>query len=135
MARIWDSYLTALDKAHLAASRDRRVGFGSKPALLLIDLYRAVFGDKPEPLLESIKTWPSSHGMAGWNALPHIQRVLEASRAAPSPATEPRPRPTTGTSARLAVMRQKPRVVPMPPGSALSALSRNTPPVRVVTPV
>jgi hypothetical protein len=78
MARIWEPYLTDADKAHLAVSKDRRVGFGSKPALLLIDLYRAVFGDKPEPMLESIKLWPSSHGMAGWNALPHIQQVLEA---------------------------------------------------------
>lgn len=85
MARIWDRYLTEHDKAHLAVAKDRRVGFGSKPALLLIDLYRAVFGDKPEPMLEAIKTWPSSHGMAGWNALPHIQRLLEASRAAQIP--------------------------------------------------
>ena len=38
--------------------------------------------------------------------------------AAPRPARPPSPAraPTTGTSARLAVMRQKPRVVPMPPG-------------------
>lgn len=85
MARIWDRYLTESDRAHLAVATDRRVGFGSKPALLLIDLYRAVFGDKPEPLLEAIKTWPSSCGMAGWNALPHIQRLLAASRAAQIP--------------------------------------------------
>lgn len=85
MARVWDRFLTDSDKAHLAVARDRRVGFGQKPALLLIDLYRAVFGDKPEPLLEAVKTWPSSCGMAGWNALPHIQRLLEASRAAQIP--------------------------------------------------
>jgi len=83
--RIWDRYLSEADKTHVAASRDRRVGFGSKPALLLIDLYRAVFGDKPEPLMEAIKTWPSSCGMAGWNALPHIQSLLAAARAAGIP--------------------------------------------------
>jgi maleamate amidohydrolase len=32
----------------------------SAPALLLIDLYRAVFGDRPQPLLEAIKEWPGS---------------------------------------------------------------------------
>lgn len=85
MARVWDRFLTESDKAHLAVGRDKRVGFGQKPALLLVDLYRAVFGDKPEPLLEAVKTWPSSCGMAGWNALPHIQRLLEASRAAQIP--------------------------------------------------
>jgi nicotinamidase-related amidase len=83
--RIWDAYLTQSDKDHLAQFSDRRVGFGQRPALLLVDLYRAVFGDRPEPLLESIKKWPSSCGMAGWNALPHIQTLLAAARAAQIP--------------------------------------------------
>jgi len=52
---------------------------------LLADLYRAVFGDKPEPLMESIKTWPSSCGLNGWNALPRIQELLKASRVAGIP--------------------------------------------------
>jgi maleamate amidohydrolase len=85
MARVWDRYLTESDIAHLAQATDRRVGFGQKPALLLIDLYRAVFGDKPEPMMEAIRTWPSSCGMAGWNALPHIQNLLEGARAAGIP--------------------------------------------------
>ena len=54
----------------------------ARPALLLVDLYRAVFGDAPEPLLQAIKTWPSSCGLAGWNALPHIQRLLGAAEQA-----------------------------------------------------
>jgi len=83
--RIWDRFLTESDKQHLARSRDRRVGFGQKPALVLVDLYRAVFGDKPEPLLDAIKTWPSSCGMAGWDSLPNIQRLLQAARAAKIP--------------------------------------------------
>lgn len=83
--RIWDPFLTQSDRDHLAQTPDRRVGLGQKPALILVDLYRAVFGDKPEPLLEGIKTWPSSCGMKGWDALPHIQRVLGAARAAKIP--------------------------------------------------
>jgi maleamate amidohydrolase len=84
--RVWDRFLTESDKAHLAAGRaDRRVGSGNKPALLLIDLYRAVFGDKSEPLLEAIKTWPSSCGPAAWDALPRIQQLLSASRQAGIP--------------------------------------------------
>ena len=83
--RIWDRFLTESDKQHLARSRDRRVGFGKKPALVLVDLYRAVFGDKPEPLLDAIKTWPSSCGMAGWDSLPNIQHLLQAARATKIP--------------------------------------------------
>jgi len=51
----------------------------------MVDFYRWVFGDRPEPLLEAIKTWPGSVGLAGWNALPHVQRVLAAARAAGVP--------------------------------------------------
>ena len=60
------------------------MGFGQKPALLLIDLYRWVFGDQPQPLVEQIREWPGSCGLAGWNAIPHIQRLLSASRKAGS---------------------------------------------------
>ena len=83
--RIWDPYLTSADKEHLGGAADKRVGFVAKPALLLVDLYRAVFGDKPEPLMQAIKTWPASCGLAGWTALPHIQQLLAASRAAGIP--------------------------------------------------
>ena len=85
MARVWDKYLSAADKQHVESAKRWPVGFGERPALLLIDLYRAVFGDRPESLLEAIKTWPSSCGMAGWNALPHIQNLLRAARAAKIP--------------------------------------------------
>jgi len=79
--RVWDRFLTEQDKAHLETiTRDRRVGFGTRPALLLIDLYRGVFGDEPQGLLEGVKDWPGHCGMAGWDALPHIQRVLATAR-------------------------------------------------------
>ena len=83
--RVWDSYLTEQDQAHLAMSEHGRVGFGERPALLLIDLYRWVFGDEPEPLLEGIKTWPGYCGPAGWNAIPHIQTLLQSARDAGVP--------------------------------------------------
>ncbi len=83
--RVWDRFLTEQDKAHVAAKGARTVGFGQKPALLLVDLYRWVFGDKPEPILEAIKNWPGSCGLAGWNALPHIQKLLGAAREAGLP--------------------------------------------------
>lgn len=78
--RIWERFLTENDRRHLAATRDRRVGFGERPALLLVDLYRGVFGDRPQPLLEAITTWPASCGLAAWEALPRIQTLLAAAR-------------------------------------------------------
>jgi maleamate amidohydrolase len=78
--RVWEPFLTPQDRAHLAASPDRRVGFGRAPALLLIDLYRWVFGDEPKPLLEAINRWPGSCGLTAWRALPHLQHLLALAR-------------------------------------------------------
>jgi nicotinamidase-related amidase len=78
--RVWERFLTEQDKAHVAMKPPRSIGFGKKPALLLIDLYRWVFGDKPQPVLDAIKTWPGSCGMAGWNAIPHIQTMIKTAR-------------------------------------------------------
>jgi nicotinamidase-related amidase len=83
--RVWDRFLTEQDRALVGTREPRRRGFGVRPALLLIDLYRGVFGDKPEPVLEAVKTWPSSCGLAAWDSIPHVQRLLAAARAAQIP--------------------------------------------------
>jgi len=60
-------------------------GYGERPALVLVDLYRWAFGDRKQSLLEGLKEWSNSCGPAAWDALPHIQRVLGAARAAGIP--------------------------------------------------
>jgi len=79
--RVWDRYLSESDRAHAAIDPAFRKGAGTRPALILVDLYRWVFGDEPEPLLKAVERWPNSCGLAGWNALPHIQRLLAGARA------------------------------------------------------
>ena len=84
--RVWDQFLTDRDKEHAEKrGRKARIGFGKKPAILLIDLYRAVFGDKPQPLLEALDEWPASCGMAAWDSIPHIQSLLSTAREAGVP--------------------------------------------------
>ena len=72
--RVWDRFLTAADKAELAGRKDRRVGVGTKPALLIIDLYYGIFGDAP-----------TTSTRTAWEALPHVQALLGAARAAGLP--------------------------------------------------
>src|SRR5579862_8976658 len=97
MSHVWDAYLTEQDRTHVAAlDRDRLIGFGQRPALLLIDLYRWVYGDEPEPLLESVKKWPGSCGMPAWDAIPPTQRLLAAARAAGIPVIYSTGLPTPG---------------------------------------
>ena len=84
--RIWDPFLTESDRAHLAASPPKApYGFGRRAAVLSVDNYRAAVGDHPEPLLEAIRTWPSSAGLPAWEALDHITELLATARAAGVP--------------------------------------------------
>ncbi|OAN37505.1 hypothetical protein A4X20_22495 [Mycolicibacterium iranicum] len=46
-----------------------------------MDNYRKALGDRPEPLLEAIKTWPASTGMAGWQAADRIADLLATARS------------------------------------------------------
>ena len=78
--RVWDRFLTDRDQARLAQRGRRPKGFGERPALLSIDLYRWVFGDRPQPLLEAIETWPGSCGLEAWAAIPHIQALQRSAR-------------------------------------------------------
>jgi nicotinamidase-related amidase len=54
---------------------------GDKPALLCIDNYNAVFGDRREPLSEAIKRFPSSCGERAWDAVEPTKKLLEKARA------------------------------------------------------
>jgi maleamate amidohydrolase len=83
--RVWDKFLSVNDKASLRERPHLYYGFGERPALILVDLYRRVFGDRPLPLAESMKEWPLSCGLTAWEALPHIQRLLESARTASIP--------------------------------------------------
>lgn len=78
--RVWDRFLTERDRARVAAQPAIMKGGGTRPVLLLVDLYRWVFGDEPEPLLDALTSWPGSCGMAAWEALPHITRLLGEAR-------------------------------------------------------
>ena len=79
--RIWDKFLTAEDKAVFAASGyGAPGGFGKRPAILVIDVSYNFCGDRPEPILESIKRWPNSCGDRAWLGVAAIRRLIEAAR-------------------------------------------------------
>ena len=78
---IWNQFLTERDKAVFAASGyGARGKFGKRPALLIIDVNWAFCGDKPEPILESIKRWRNSCGEDAWTALPYIRSLIDKCR-------------------------------------------------------
>jgi nicotinamidase-related amidase len=74
MPRIWDKFLTERDRAVFsAAGYDTLSGFGKRPALLVIDVSYGFTGDKPEPILDSVKRWPLSCGAESWDAIAVIK--------------------------------------------------------------
>src|SRR6185503_4153909 len=79
---IWNKFLTERDKAfHESRGFGARQGFGKRPALLIIDVNYAFCGDKREPIMESVKRWPTSCGEDAWDALPVLARVIDMARA------------------------------------------------------
>lgn len=76
--RIWDEFLTERDRQVAARSGyGAAMGFGERPALLVIDVTTAFCGEKPEPILESIETWRNSCGEEAWDAISVIADLAD----------------------------------------------------------
>ena len=79
---IWTKFLTERDKAVFrTAGYGARAGFGKRPALIIIDVTYNFCGDRPEPILESIKRWPNSCGEDAWAGITVIKKLIESCRA------------------------------------------------------
>jgi maleamate amidohydrolase len=78
---IWSRFLTERDKKVFASGGfGARQGFGKRPAVLVIDVNYIFCGDKPEPILESIKRWRASCGEEAWEGVRAIAQLLGAAR-------------------------------------------------------
>ncbi len=86
MSRRWEDAIPADDLAvHRAAGYGAPLGLGRRPAALIIDVNYRFLGRRPAPILEAVRLWPKSSGERGWATLPHIARLLNASRKAGIP--------------------------------------------------
>jgi maleamate amidohydrolase len=81
MMATWDDILTVRDKEVFSISGyGKRGGFGERPAVLVIDVNYNFVGDKPEPILESVKRFRNSCGAEGWEGIHHIGELLAECR-------------------------------------------------------
>ncbi len=77
----WNDYLTERDKQHLAIwGKPVADELGSRPVLIVIDVYYASVGHERKPLMESITDWPMSCGEEGWRAIDHMKVLIAAAR-------------------------------------------------------
>lgn len=80
--RIWDDYLTERDrKVYETAGYGRRGGFGTRPALFIIDVQYNFCGDERLSILEGVKKYRTACGEEAWDAVPHIERLMQICRA------------------------------------------------------
>jgi nicotinamidase-related amidase len=81
MAKPWDAFLTERDRTVMAAAGyGQRMGFGKRPAIVVIDVNYNFCGDRREPILDAIRRWPNSCGESAWDAVGHIAELLGAAR-------------------------------------------------------
>ena len=107
VAHCWDDVIGP-DERLIASRYETRRPLGTRPALLMIDCYSKVFGDRPQPLAEAIDEWPATCGVDAWRALPSLEKLLGAARSARVPVLH-----TTGearTGSRLGAATQRSRV-------------------------
>jgi maleamate amidohydrolase len=81
---IWEDVIDD-EIRQIAGNYETRKGFRERPALLCIDNYNAVFGDRSEEVLEAMERFPSSCGLAAWEAIKPTKRLMAAARAASIP--------------------------------------------------
>jgi nicotinamidase-related amidase len=80
--RIWDDFLTPRDQQVLAQSGyGKRGGFGTRPALFIIDVQYNFCGDSPEDILTGLRQYRTHCGAEAWAAVAHIERLLDLARA------------------------------------------------------
>jgi maleamate amidohydrolase len=87
----WRESIPAEDwKLYELAGFGRPSGFGTRPALLVIDVQYRTVGDTPLPIEESIAThYRTSCGRAGWDAVHQISRLVSSARERDVPVIYP----------------------------------------------
>lgn len=79
--RIWDRFLTARDKEVYARSGyGKRGGFGTRPALFIIDVQYNFCGDTPQDILDGLAQYRTHCGREAWDAVAHIEPLLHLAR-------------------------------------------------------
>jgi maleamate amidohydrolase len=86
----WDDVIPLDERETYAlAGLGGAAGFGRRPALLVIDVqYRSV-GDRPMPIRDAIRQYPTSCGEAGWHAIAHIAELVRLFREKERPVIFP----------------------------------------------
>jgi maleamate amidohydrolase len=84
--QVWEKIIPPEElEIYRLAGFGKKVGFGNKPAILVVDVQYDFTDDAPRPILESIARYPKSCGAAAWEAIPYIRRLIDMGRRKGAP--------------------------------------------------
>ena len=90
MSAPWAGHIGDDDLARYeAAGFGEAVGYGRRPALLVIDVQYRTVGTRPMPFFEAVEEFPTSCGEVGWRAVREIARLLALFRELELPVLYP----------------------------------------------
>jgi nicotinamidase-related amidase len=79
---VWDQFLTERDRAvYATAGYGATMGFGARPAVVVVDVNYDFVGHEPAPILESARIWRNSCGEEGWAGVEATVSLLTAARS------------------------------------------------------
>lgn len=76
----WARFLSESDREIASRIGSSTTGMGSRPALIVIDVMQAFFGEPQEAVEVASSKWPFSCGQNAWDALPHLQHLVQGFR-------------------------------------------------------
>ena len=80
--RRWEEIIPEADWAlYQKLGYGAKQSYGTRPALLIIDVTRGFVGSKPLPVMEAVDEYKASCGEAAWEALENIKTLLADCRA------------------------------------------------------
>ncbi len=85
--RRWEEIIPEADWAlYQKLGYGAKQSYGTRPALLIIDVVKSFVGSKPMPVMEAVDEYRPSCGEAAWTALENIKTLLAACRNKHIPA-------------------------------------------------
>ncbi|GHH82916.1 N-carbamoylsarcosine amidase [Streptomyces sulfonofaciens] len=86
LADKWGAHFPAAELEVLAAAGyGARMGFGERPALLVVDVTYSFCGTSPMPVLDAVRANRRSCGAWAWEAVGSMRRLIDAARTAQLP--------------------------------------------------
>ncbi len=85
-------------RRYAAAGFGRHAGYGSRPALLVIDVQYRTVGHDRVPIEDAMKEYPTACGDRGWAAVDRIARLQQTARSRRIPVLFPYVAPKSATT-------------------------------------